>query len=144
MGEVSGESSSPLLQIPSPISQTQRAGLHCQAPTQLCYLSLSLSLSYIYTHTHTHKCMETNTQNTLIPTASLFVLLSTFSLTHKCRLKTGDKLLHFFFVRFIPLSHQHTTPNTLALTHILAGGESLFSPCLPPSLYIAHTCTQRN
>ena len=43
MGEVSGDSSSPLLQIPSPISPMQRAGPRCQAPTQL-----------FCTHTHTY------------------------------------------------------------------------------------------
>lgn len=64
MGEVSGDSSSPLLEIPFPISQEQRAGLHCQAPTQLCYLSLSPhACMHACTHARTHIYIETSRQN---------------------------------------------------------------------------------
>lgn len=63
MGEVSGDSSSPLLQIPSPISPMQRAALRCQAPTQpLCrhthrqveHSFFPLPPSYI-SHTRRHR-----------------------------------------------------------------------------------------
>lgn len=139
MGEVSGDSSSPLLQIPSPISQTQRAGLHCQAPTQPCYLSLSL------THTNTwrqNRHSHPSYRWTLtVSLCSPFSLL--FCLSHK-HLQTVDKLLHLFFVRLpSSLSHTNTRRQILWLWHTHSGRWSVSLFCVP-LFYISHTYTQRN
>ncbi len=143
MGEVSGDSSSPLLQIPSPISQTQRAELYCQAPAQPCYLSLS--------HTHTQIHEDKHTKQTLSPLQSvdfdcLFVLLSfcfSVSRIHK-HPKTVHRLLSFFFfVCLHPwLTQTHNAKYFGSEAHNLAGGVSLFSLSASLSLYFTYIHTE--
>lgn len=115
MGEVSGDSSSPLLEIPFPISQAQRAGLHYQAPTQLCYLSLSLHAHvHAHTHTDTNILIQADKTDTIIPRIST-VRFSCVSLTNK-DLKTKDYT--YFFCQSSSFSHTNTQRQILdSATH---------------------------
>lgn len=146
MGEVSGDSSSPLLQIPSPISQAQRAGLHCQAPTQLCYLSLS--------HTHTNTLRQAHKTDTLIPTVAWLCFFSPSSfpafLSHSQIkiLKQKTNYCTYFFCP--PSSPCHTNAQCQMLwlsgTHTFWQVESFsfLSVCLHPYIFHIEEYTQRN
>lgn len=139
MGEVSGDSSSPLLQIPSPISQAQREE-GCTTKLPLCCATF---LSQ--TRKHVEACTQNRRFHPYSSRTLLFYLFFWLSSFISAETKTTD--CAHVFCRPSSQSQQPTAPNTLALTHTHSGRWTVSLPPLrlPPStIFHIRECTQRN